>query len=222
MPDLSALALKALRKRFDNAIAGVCYVCGCTDDNECDPPCSWADVDLCSSPFCLQLDDVIREVEPVVVETAAPRELGDDGASDLRDPITDIHDPRESARRETQQAIRTLKEGRAMSDAQLVTAASICLPVDFDDRIAVSDGEAFLAHLKAYGFAPASVKTIWTAVNSGRGVTLAEFLELIMNAAVEQARDALARMNHHLPCNVEPACNLAIGHDGECDIEVPF
>lgn len=31
-----------------------CRVCGCTDDAACDPPCAWADDDLCDNPSCLE------------------------------------------------------------------------------------------------------------------------------------------------------------------------
>jgi hypothetical protein len=53
--------MDALAKRYRNSIAGICYVCGCTDDNACGGGCGWADVDLCDSPSCLALDDAVRE-----------------------------------------------------------------------------------------------------------------------------------------------------------------
>lgn len=31
-----------------------CRVCGCGDEDACDPPCSWVEDDLCSAPACLE------------------------------------------------------------------------------------------------------------------------------------------------------------------------
>lgn len=37
------------RAWYVRAGAGVCRVCGCTDDDACDPPCEWVEPDLCST-----------------------------------------------------------------------------------------------------------------------------------------------------------------------------
>jgi hypothetical protein len=31
-----------------------CRVCGCAEDRACDPPCAWAENDLCDNPKCLE------------------------------------------------------------------------------------------------------------------------------------------------------------------------
>jgi hypothetical protein len=31
-----------------------CRVCGCTDDDACQPPCWWVEPDLCSDPLCIR------------------------------------------------------------------------------------------------------------------------------------------------------------------------
>ena len=51
MPERVDLADRATGGKawYVRAGAGVCRVCGCTDDDACDPPCFWVKPDLCST-----------------------------------------------------------------------------------------------------------------------------------------------------------------------------
>lgn len=42
-----------------------CRVCGCTEVNACNPPCGWAEADLCSS--CFYASTIIAEWMDIAV-----------------------------------------------------------------------------------------------------------------------------------------------------------
>lgn len=88
-------------------------------------------------------------------------------------------------------------------------------------RLTVSDHSALrelLTH--RYELPPDDIRTIANALCADRGITLDEFAHLLMNAAVNGVRHNL--YYRHLPCNVNPACISPLGHDGECDTDLPF
>lgn len=64
----------------DRLPPGICRVCGCTDANACDPPCSWANDDrtLCSS--CVVEADLVEDgdqLDPVMFDAGDVEQVRD-------------------------------------------------------------------------------------------------------------------------------------------------
>lgn len=91
-----------------------------------------------------------------------------------------------------------------------------------EGRITVTDGEAFSGLLREYSFQPSGEAAIRNALNGEHGVDLLEFVALFMNATVEKAASEVSRMARYVSCTYQPGCNSGAGHDGECDLDVPF
>lgn len=119
-------------------------------------------------------------------------------------------------------AVEAVAGLRALAALKNAAPEPIDLKHEYELRVIVSDLSAWRERLEAYGFPADEVRRIFAALSVERGVSLNELLQLMINASVSRVRAEVGRFARYLPCNIEPACNLELGHDGECDLEIPF
>lgn len=91
-------------------------------------------------------------------------------------------------------------------------------------RLTTTEGDALRSRLLDLGIhLQDDVRRIVTAVMaSDRGVTLDEFVRLCINATVHRVGHEAGRLALWISCNLDSACQLQLGHDGDCDTEIPF